>query len=205
MHRISAIFAQDLGVVLKFVGATGSTTVSYILPGVCYACLYKDRRHRCEIMTRSCRDHAEIAPRAKISSPVTGQLHALRARPEGEVSPHTSRASLRLTCWGSILGRVTVFRTDIFTYSLTYLAQVQAVARDLPRCSRLYHHVALAHPHLRQHLISRAISAISRDLDADADLPCTLVFGHQHFDPRADLAPDLRATSLELASGGAAP
>ena len=106
---------------------------------------------------------------------------------------------------GSILGQVTVFRTDIFTHSLTYLAQVQAVARDLPRGSRLYHHAALAHPHLRQHLISRAISAISRDLDADADLPCTLVFGHPHLDPRADLAPDLRATSLELASGGAAP
>ena len=50
--------------VLKFVGATGSTTVSYILPGLCYACLYKDRRHRYEIMPRSCRDHTEIMPRS---------------------------------------------------------------------------------------------------------------------------------------------
>ena len=37
-----ALVVDDLGVVLKVVGATGSTIVSYILPGSCYFLLYRE-------------------------------------------------------------------------------------------------------------------------------------------------------------------
>lgn len=38
-----AITVSDLGVILSLVGATGSTIVSYILPGFCYYLTFKDR------------------------------------------------------------------------------------------------------------------------------------------------------------------
>jgi len=37
-----ALVVKDLGMVLKVVGATGSTTVSYILPGACYVALFRE-------------------------------------------------------------------------------------------------------------------------------------------------------------------
>ena len=37
-----ALTVKDLSVVLSFVGATGSTTVSYILPGVFYYKMFKN-------------------------------------------------------------------------------------------------------------------------------------------------------------------
>ena len=37
-----ALSIDDLGIVLSFVGATGSTIVSYILPGACYYSLCRD-------------------------------------------------------------------------------------------------------------------------------------------------------------------
>lgn len=37
-----ALSVEDLGVMLSLVGATGSTLVSYILPGFCYYFLFKD-------------------------------------------------------------------------------------------------------------------------------------------------------------------
>jgi amino acid permease len=37
-----ALSLDDLGIVLSVVGATGSTTVSYILPGGCYYLLFRD-------------------------------------------------------------------------------------------------------------------------------------------------------------------
>ena len=36
-----ALAVKDLGVVLAIVGATGSTLVSYILPGLCYVLLHR--------------------------------------------------------------------------------------------------------------------------------------------------------------------
>ena len=46
IHALSpelvALIVDDLGVVLKVVGATGSTIVSYILPGSCYFLLYRE-------------------------------------------------------------------------------------------------------------------------------------------------------------------
>ena len=37
-----ALTVKDLGLVLSIVGATGSTTVSYILPGLFYSKIFKD-------------------------------------------------------------------------------------------------------------------------------------------------------------------
>jgi amino acid permease len=34
---------SNLGLVLAVVGATGSTLISYILPGACYALIYRER------------------------------------------------------------------------------------------------------------------------------------------------------------------
>merc|ERR1712086_288690 len=41
-----ACTVDDLGLVLSVVGATGSTIVSYILPGGCYFLLFPDRSSR---------------------------------------------------------------------------------------------------------------------------------------------------------------
>ena len=41
-----ALKVTDLGVVLEIVGATGSTIVSYILPGTTYFCLCREPRKR---------------------------------------------------------------------------------------------------------------------------------------------------------------
>ena len=41
-----ALLVSDLGVVLSVVGATGSTIVSYILPGLCYFLLFPKRPTR---------------------------------------------------------------------------------------------------------------------------------------------------------------
>ena len=41
-----ALLVDDLGVVLSVVGATGSTIVSYILPGLCYFLLFPKRGTR---------------------------------------------------------------------------------------------------------------------------------------------------------------
>ena len=51
-----ALVVTDLGVVLEVVGATGSTTVSYILPGACYLIVSKKprgpwHRRRCLALT----------------------------------------------------------------------------------------------------------------------------------------------------------
>jgi amino acid permease len=41
-----AFLVEDLGLVLSVVGATGSTIVSYILPGLCYFLLFPGRNTR---------------------------------------------------------------------------------------------------------------------------------------------------------------
>ena len=41
-----ACTVDDLGLVLSVVGATGSTIVSYILPGACYFLLFPERASR---------------------------------------------------------------------------------------------------------------------------------------------------------------
>ena len=41
-----ALVVTDLGLILSVVGATGSTTVSYILPGACYFILFPERPSR---------------------------------------------------------------------------------------------------------------------------------------------------------------
>ena len=41
-----AMLIDDLGIVLSIVGATGSTIVSYILPGLCYLLLFPKRATR---------------------------------------------------------------------------------------------------------------------------------------------------------------
>ena len=41
-----ALCVDDLGIVLAVVGATGSTIVSYILPGLCYFVLFPRRATR---------------------------------------------------------------------------------------------------------------------------------------------------------------
>ena len=42
LSLIIALSVKSLGLVLGFVGATGSTMVSYILPGFCYYYIFKD-------------------------------------------------------------------------------------------------------------------------------------------------------------------
>lgn len=42
LSYIIALSVDDLGVVLAFVGATGSTMVSYILPGFCYYLIFDE-------------------------------------------------------------------------------------------------------------------------------------------------------------------
>ena len=40
---IISLLVDDLSIILGFVGSVGSTTISFILPGVLYASLFKDQ------------------------------------------------------------------------------------------------------------------------------------------------------------------
>jgi Transmembrane amino acid transporter protein len=87
-----ALSVSDLGVVLSIVGATGSTVVSYILPGVFYYNMFG----------------AKIARNAdNISTHSTQGAHRNHNDGGGHTVVHSSSGSLSINSSGAIVGGIT--------------------------------------------------------------------------------------------------
>ncbi|CAK0857793.1 unnamed protein product [Prorocentrum cordatum] len=86
-----AVVVQDLSAVLGVVGATGSTMVSYILPGLCYTQTFRDphiqAQARLASARRGLRDHAHV--------PRPGVLQVAPATPAAPAA-----SALASHCWG---------------------------------------------------------------------------------------------------------